>query len=184
MKVGVQGLVELKLYDEKLRLKLVRRSKNIVTDNGDLVYANLSAGIAAQPPTMMMLGSISGTPAKNGTLANLTGRFALSGGQSAGDNSIRALDAGFPTVATKGAGLGYRVTYRCTWPPLFGVTNNTLYMGATGVILCNISPVPSSTGSTNPTNAQVIAVDNFASFNKAQQDTLVVTWLQDFLGST
>lgn len=184
--VRTRGLVVVKLFDERGRLKQTRRSKNIVTDAGDELYARLSAGnnAAGGPPTMMMLGTLSGTPAKNGTNANLTGWYSLSGGNGNGDNSIRALDSGYPSFASKGAGLGWRVTYRCTWSATYLANNNATFFGITAAILANVSPVPSNTGSARPTNAQVAAVDTFSTINKSQQDTLVITWYQDFLGGT
>lgn len=146
-------------------VKQVVEGENLVTDYGDDVIATRLFDDAIEIVTGMKLGTGAVAAAKNGVNATL-GTY-ISGSQE-------ALDA-TATDATKGAGLGWRTTFVCTW--IAGdVTNGAI----AEVVLTNETPLTDVDSAV----ADVLARFVFgATIDKQAGDSLEVTWQIDILGA-
>lgn len=139
---------------------------NLLTDVGDEYFAKRAGQVAVNVPTGMRLGTGSTAVAKNGAGAAIV---TYTSGSSV------AIDGGFPTAATKGAGAGWRVTHKTTWAA--GVATAT---GLNEVVITNETALTNVTGSAANTLSRALLSPVV---NKGASDTLAVTWLWDCLGS-
>ena len=139
--------------------------ENLVTDYGDDVIATRLFDNAIEIVTGMKLGTGVTAAAKNGVNATL-GTYIT--------GSEEALDA-TATDATKGAGLGWRTTYVCTW--IAGDVTN----GAIGeVVLTNETPLTNVDSAVSDVLARYVFG---ATIDKQAGDSLEVTWQIDILGA-
>lgn len=114
---------------------------NLVTDVGDLFYANRAIGAAVTALTGMQIGSGTTVAAKAGAGGAMV---TLLAGQ--------AFDATYPQVNNPGAGLGVEVVYRATYAAGVGtgtvnevvITNGTI--GTASTVAQTISRVVLGTG--------------------------------------
>lgn len=164
---GVLGIVVAQVYGPDGKLKQESITHNLVTDTGDTYYAQRGAGQTPTAPTGMRLGTGTTAPSKNGAGAAIVAFVATTG--------AKALDAGFPTAASKGAALGGRITWQSTWEAGVATAN-----GIAEVVLTNESPLTQVAGTTANTLARALLSPTV---NKGANDTLVVTWYHDFLGA-
>lgn len=154
------------------RPKQVVEFRNLITDAGDLYYAQKAiAAIAPASPAAptAMSGMKLGT---GSTAASKAGAGAALVTYLAGSNI--AFDATYPQTANLGSGLGVNAVYRCTWGA--GVATN----GAlTELVIVNDAGT-NATSTAGNTAARAL----FASaINKTASDSLVVTWNHKFLGA-
>jgi hypothetical protein len=170
-KAEATGTVVIELRDKDGKLKDRQVLKNLITDAGDLYHCTrIASAVAPAAPadatkvTGMKLGTGTTAVAKNGAGAALVTYLA---------GSNKALDATYPQVASLGAGLGYTVTYQCTFGA--GVATN----GAlTEVVLVNDSATDATSTAAN-TVARVV----FTATPKASTDVLTISWQHKQLGS-
>ncbi|HXH79939.1 hypothetical protein [Nocardioides sp.] len=133
---------------------------NLVTDVGDLFYANRAIGAAVTALTGMQIGSGITAAAKSGLGGAMV---TLLAGQ--------AFDATFPSVNNLGAGLGVEVVYKTTY--------------AAGVGTGTINEVVITNGAigTASTAAQTISrVVLGTGVGKAAGDSLAVTYRTKMIG--
>lgn len=145
---------------------LVPNFKNLITDVGDEVWAKRLAAVSVNLPTGMRLGTGSTAVSKNGAGAAIV--TYLSG-------SNRDFDATYPTAASKGAGLGWRVTFRTTWPAGVATAN-----GISEVVITNETPHTNVAGTAANTLSRALLSPVV---NKGASDSLEVTWYYDDLGA-
>ncbi len=163
--VGGNVIVELFGPDGVLKDHLI--GDNLVTDAGD---ENLTKRIATGDTEEIATGMKLGTGA---TAASKAGAGSLLVTYESG--SQEALDTSPPATSDKGAGLGYRVTYICTW-----VAGDVTETALAEVILSHETPITDVTDIA----ADVIARFVFGStIDKQAGDELVVTWNVDLLGA-
>jgi hypothetical protein len=164
-KMAPRSNVHVELFGPDGELKYEEFGENLVTDYGDDMIATRMYDDAIEIVTGMKLGTGATAAAKNGAGATLVTWLTT---------SQEALD-GTATEATKGAGLGWRIEFVCTW--IAGdITNGAL----AEVVLTNETPLTS----VDSTAGDVIARFVFAStIDKQVGDSLVVTWQVDFLGA-
>ena len=168
---GIVGYGVIEHFDKDGDLMLVRPFANLVTDTGDLYYAQQAiAGIppanatgAATKMTGMQLG-ISTTPAaKAGAGAAMVSYIAASG---------TAFDATYPQTNPLASGQGVEAVYKTTFPAGVGtsttVNEATLTFGALA-----------SASTAGNTIARILT----GTINKAAGDSLAVTWRNKFLGA-
>lgn len=141
-------------------------TNNIVTANGEQVYAKRGAGIAIPPsePLGMKLGTGSSTPSRTGAGSTLTTYLA---------NSHKAFDSGFPTVTTP-AGTS-RVTYECT----FAAGKATSAGAITEAVIVNANLTDTNSASNNVV-ARVLLT---GIPSKSAGQTLTITWSHDLTGA-
>ncbi len=164
-RIGIRGTVTARLYGPDGTLKQETVGSNLVTDYGDDFTATRMFDDAINIITGMKLGTGGTAVAKNGAGATLV--TYISGSQE-------ALDA-TATDATKGAGLGWRTTYVCTWIAT-DVTNGAI----AEVVLTNQTALADDTGSAGVTVARHVFP---ATIDKQVDDQLIVTWQLDTLGA-
>jgi hypothetical protein len=147
--------------------------RNLITDAGDQYYSQMGIALVqpanAAAPTKaigMKLGTGTTAVAKNGAGAALV--TYLSG-------SHLAFDATFPTAATKGAGAGWRITYKCTYAAGVATSN--------GISEAVVIAEATLTNATNAASATVSRALLSPVVNKAAGDTLTLTWQHDLLGA-
>ena len=167
-KLAVVGFVLVELYDERGRLKHSQIQPNLITDVGDEYYAKKGSGTAINTVTGMRLGTGSTAVAKNGAGAAIVT-------YSAGTTSSKAIDATFPSAATKGAGLGWRITWKTTWNAGEATINSLAE-----VVMTNETPLTDVAGTAANTIARALLSPVV---NKGANDTLSITWQHDFLGA-
>lgn len=165
-KMKINGEVVVVLEDQVTGKKRIYRSKNIVTNAGDLFYAERAVKTAI--PTNFVDGSgdfdgimelyngASGAPAKGNDRSNLTGLVS---------GSAKAMDSGYPKINDSdpdntGAGTDI-VTYLVSYAK--GEANAT---GIADVILTNPSP-----GASEPL---LMHAEFGTAFDKTSNDTLKV----------
>ena len=163
--VGVRGVVEVVLTGPDGEIKYSEVGHNLVTDYGDDMLSTRSYDDTIEIITGMKLGTGATAEAKNGAGATLVTWLTT---------SQEALD-GTPTEATKGAGLGWRITHVCTW--IAGdITNGAL----AEVVLTNETPITSVDSVVGDVISRFVFA---ATIDKQVGDELVVTWHLDFLGA-
>lgn len=163
---AIKGTVVAQVFGPDGELKAEVVTENLITDTGDTYYASRGAGGAPVAPTGMRLGTGATAPSKNGPGAAIVTYVAASN---------KALDANFPTSASRGAGLGARITWQATWGAGLATAN-----GIAEVVLTNESPLTNVAGAAGNTLARALLNPTV---NKGANDTLVVTWYHDFLGA-
>lgn len=161
----IRANVEVVLYDEHGEIKHRECGENLITDVGDSFIAQRLYDDAVDIVSGMKLGTGATAAAKAGAGGAMV--TYVSG-------SNEALDAA-ATDATKGAGLGWRTTYACTWDA-GDVTNGAL----AEVCLTNQTALADDTSALADTIARYV----FSStIDKQSGDSLVVTWNIDALGA-
>ncbi len=164
--IGLKLNVRAKLTGPDGVVKYDERVDNLVTDYGDDMVATRMILDAINIATGMRLGNDSATAvSKAGAGAAIV--TYISG-------SAEALDAP-ATEATKGAGLGWRITFVCTWDP-GDVTDSDIEEA----VLTNETAITDVAGVAGNTVARVIFP---STIDKGAADTLEVTWEADFLGA-
>lgn len=170
--VVLEGFGTAVLLDEDGAIKEVVEFRNLITDAGDLYYAQkMIAAIAPASPaaptamTGMKLGTGSTAASKAGAGAALVTYLAASN---------VAFDATYPQTANLGSGLGVNAVYRCTWAA--GV--------ATSATINEVAMVNDSATNATSSAANTAARAVFGSvINKTATDSLVVTWNHKALGA-
>lgn len=171
-RVYLEGYGTAVLLDEDGQVLELLEFHNLITDAGDLYYAQkMIAAIAPASPaaptamTGMKLGTGSTAAAKSGAGAALV--TYLTG-------SNVAFDATYPQTANLGGGLGVNAVYRSTWGA--GV--------ATSATINEIVIVNDSAANATSTAGNTAARAVFGSvINKTASDSLVVTWNHKALGA-
>lgn len=162
------GIVEL--FDGDMQLKAVTPFANLITDAGDLYYAQKCiVGIAPASPSAptamahMKLGTGTTAVAKSGAgaaiVTNITG-------------SSQAFDSTFPSTSNLGAGLGVNDVYKTTWAA--GSATNSAITEAV---------ISSDTTTGGGAAANTICRTVFSAQNKGASDTLAITWNHKNLGA-
>ncbi|MCA1845556.1 MAG: hypothetical protein LC792_20665 [Actinobacteria bacterium] len=147
-------------------LLVVGAFDNLITDVGDQYYASRGASVAVNVPTGMRLGTGTTAVAKNGAGAAIVT-------YAAGSN--RALDGGYPTAASKGAGLGWRVNWQSTWAAGVATAN-----GLAEAVISNETPLTDVAGTAANTISRALLSPTV---NKGSLDSLVITWGHDLTGA-
>lgn len=167
---GLVGFGVVALYGEDGNLKQAQPFANLITDAGDLYYAQKAiVGIApatASAPTAvahMKLGTGTTAAAKSGAGAAIV--TGITG-------SSQAFDATYPQTSNLGAGQGVTAVYKTTWAA--GAATNTAITEAV---------ISSDTTTGAGTAANSIARTVFTAVNKGASDTLAITWSHKFLGA-
>lgn len=164
---GMIGYGWMELRDEDEQLKLLVPFCNLITDTGDMYYAQ--KGIAAIPPaspaaptalTGMQIGSGTTAVAKAGAGGAMV---TLLAGQ--------AFDATFPSTSNLGAGLGVNMVYKTT------------YAAGTGTGSVAEATITNGTIGTASTVANTIARIQFTAITKNAGDSLAITWNHKNLGA-
>jgi hypothetical protein len=165
------GLVVITLTDPDGWLKTRQVVRNLITDAGDQYHAKrIAAGVV--PATPADVAKVTGMKLGTGTAAAAkSGAGAAVGTYVAGSNV--ALDATYPIVANNGAGLGWTVTYQCTFLPGVG-TDAAL----TEVVLVTDSATDAASSAAN-TISRVV----FAATPKNASDQLTIAWTHTQLGA-
>jgi hypothetical protein len=169
--IHVQGWVDLYLYKEDGSLKQHRQVHNLITDAGDLYYAQKAiTGISPATPSAptavsgMKLGTGTTAAAKNGAGAALVTYIAASN---------NPFDATYPSTNNLGAGHGVQARYVTTWAA-GDVTNSAI----TEIVIVNDAAVDATSTAGNTISRAV-----FSAINKTASDTLVATWNHLFKGA-
>lgn len=144
----------------------VRDFLNLITDVGDQFYASRAASVAINVPTGMRLGTGTTAVAKNGAGAAIVTYVTA---------SQQAFDGGFPTAATKGAGLGWRTQWKTTYAAGTATTN-----GIAEAVITNETALTNVAGTAANTLARALLSPTV---NKGANDTLAITWNWDVLGA-
>lgn len=164
-RVGAKGFVQARLFGPDGKLKQLEEGANLVTDYGDDMLATRTILDSVEIVTGMRLGTGATAAAKSGAGAAIVTYITT---------SEEALDA-VASEATKGAGLGWRTTYVCTW-----IAGDITDGAIAEVVLTNETPI---------TNVAGVAADTVARFvfgatiDKQAGDSLEVTWNIDLLGA-
>lgn len=139
--------------------------RNLITDTGDLYYAERAETSPTAIATGMRLGTGTTAVAKNGAGAAIVTYVTA---------SQHAFDTG-PAGATLGAGLGARVVYVATWAP--GEATAT---GIAEAVITTETPLTNVAGTAGNTISRALLSPTV---NKGAGDQLVVTWNHDLLGA-
>ena len=164
-KIQRGGFVHVVLRGPNNEIKYEEYGKNLVTDHGDEMVSGRMYDDTVNIVTGMRLGTGVTAAGKNGA-ASFIGTYLT------GSNEL--LDA-TATDATKGAGLGWRTTFVCTW-----IAGDITNAAISEVVL---------TDETALTDVQGVAANTVARFvfgatiDKQVGDSLEVTWQADFLGA-
>jgi hypothetical protein len=159
---GLSGIITLELFDENGSLKERREVPNLITDAGDLYYAqkaitdiNPASPAAPTEASGMKLGTGATSPTKAdaGLGTYITG-------------SNNPFDATYPQTNNLGAGNGVQARYVTTWGA-GDVTNSAI----TEIVICTDAAVDE-----DPTAAETISRATFSAINKTASDVLVATW--------
>ena len=167
-RVGIVGYGVAELYGPDGELLLARPFANLITDVGDLYYAQQAfAGIppvngtgAATKVTGMQIGSGVTAVAKSGAGGGMVTFLA---GQ--------ANDASYPQTNNLGAGLGVEVVYKAT------------YAAGTGTGTVNEAVITNGTIGSSSATANTLARILTGAITKAAGDSLAITWRHKFLGA-
>lgn len=163
---GLEGHLFYGLFGPGGELKDCGAVPNIITDTGDEMYAKRGAAVSVNLPTGMRYGTGSTAVAKNGAGAAIVTYTS---------GSHKAIDGSFPTAATKGAGLGWRVQYQTTWGAGVATANSLAE-----VVITNETPLTDVAGTAANTISRALLSPTI---NKGASDSLVVTWNHDLLGA-
>lgn len=165
---GIIGYGTVELWHEDGSLGLVRPFANIITDTGDLYYAQQA--IYNVPPangtgattklTGMQIGSGSTAVAKSGA-----------GGAMVTFLAGIAFDATYPQTNNLGAGLGVEAVYKTT------------FAAGTGTGTVNEATLTNGTIGTASNAGNTIGRILTGAITKAAGDALAITWRNKFLGA-
>lgn len=172
-RMGLHGFVHALLIGPDRVVKQRVLVPNLITDVGDEYYAKQGA-VGVSPANLtapvlvkgMKLGTGTTAVAKNGAGAALV--TYTSGSQ-------KAFDAGNPSVATLGAGAGWRLRYVTTWGA--GVVTVS---GLAEAVIVNPATLTDATSAAAETISRALLSPVV---NKGAGDTLVVTWDHTFNGT-
>ena len=163
--VPIGGNVIVELFGPDGALKDHRIGNNLVTDYGDEMVGERMYDDTFEIITGMKLGTGATAASKAGAGGTLVTYEA---------GSQEALDA-VPVGVDKGAGLGWRAPFICTW-----IAGDVIEAALAEVVLTNETPLTD----VNSALTDVIARFVFGStIDKQAGDSLVVTWNVDFLGA-
>lgn len=168
--VGLVGYGIAELYDRAGNLKSIAPFANLVTDAGDLYYAQkLIAGIAPVSPgaPTAMNGMKLGTGAT--TVSKLGAGAILSAYLSA---SNVAFDTSYPQTSNLGTTLGVLAVYKTTWPGT----------GLAGSIT-EAALVSDQATNANADASHTYCRSTFAVQTKGGTDTFAITWNHKMLGA-
>jgi len=164
-KMRMRTNVRVVLYGADGAVKHEVRGENLITDHGDNMIAARLYDDAQNIVTGMRLGTGNTAAAKAGAggaiVTYITG-------------SNEALDAP-ASDATKGAGLGWRTTYVCTWVA-GDITNGAI----AEAVLTDETPLTNVAGAVGNTVARFVFP---ATIDKQALDSLEITWQVDILGT-
>lgn len=157
---SINGALEIVLTDSEGRVKYHRKTKNIVTEQGDRYYGERGAGIAGAPAvtTGMQLGTGTTAPAKTGAGAAIVTLVASS-----------LVAHGTPTSALSGS--VRRIQYVTTWAAGVATAN-----AISEVVLTNQA---TATQTAAPASATISRALLSPTVNKAAGDSLTITWSHD-----
>lgn len=168
------GWLEITLLGPDGEIKAHEIVKNLITAVGDRYYAERAAGISSPP------GQVTGM--KLGTGANSGGSAPSKSGGGAAlttylTGSDHALDGSFPasSTATVGPDTVRRIQWQATWAPTEATTGSPI----TEVVLVNDTLADATSTAANTISRAAISTVS----SKGDQDTLIVTWNHDSLGS-
>ena len=169
--VGLIGYGVVELFDGDMKIKSLSPFGNLITDAGDLYYAQkaivgISPAAPSAPTAMngMKLGTGVTAVAKSGAGGAIV--TYVSG-------SNIAFDATFPSTTNLGGGLGVNATYKTTFAA--GV--------ATNAALTEAAIVNDQATNATTTAANTMARAIITTTNKGASDTLAITWNTKFLGA-
>jgi len=168
---GATGLVVVTLIGADGRIKSQQTVKNLITDAGDQYHVKrIAAGVVplASADVTKVTGMKLGTAT---TAASKSGSGAALGTYVAG--SAVVFDTGFPTTENLGGGLGWTVTYQCTFGAGIG----------TSAALTEVALVTDAAADATSVAANTVARVVFAATPKGAADTLAVGWAHKQLGS-
>ena len=160
------GNVEVKLIGPDGKIKYEETGNNLVTDYGDDMLATRTILDAIEIVTGMKLATAVTAASKAGA-GSYQATGYLTGSQEALDTTA--------TEATKGAGLGWRTTYVCTW-----IAGDITDSAIGSVVLTNETPLTDVASALGDTVARYVFA---ATIDKQAGDSLEVTWNIDFLGA-
>lgn len=171
-KVGLIGYGVAEVRDGDGNLTFLLPFANLVTDAGDLYYAQKAitaiAPASASAPTAMTgmkLGTGSTAVAKSGAGGALVT-------YKTGSNA--AFDSTYPQTANLGGGLGVNAVYRTTW-----AAGTATDAALTEVVIVNDSGTNATSTAANTASRALFG----SAINKGASDSLVVTWNHKFLGA-
>lgn len=164
---GIVGWGLARVFDESGRLVQAVPFANLITDYGDEFYIRSGARVSTPNPVSgIRLGTGLTAAAKNGAGAAIVTYVA---------GSAKAIDGGFPTAASKGAGAGWRATYQASWPAGVATAN-----GISEAVITNETALTDVAGVAGNTLSRALLS---SIVNKGPSDSLVITWQHDFLGA-
>lgn len=168
---GLTGYINLYLFDRDNRLKQEEHVKNLITDAGDLYYAQ-KAIAAISPATPSAPTAMNGMKLGTGTTAVAkAGAGAALVTYETGSNN--PFDATYPQTNNLGSGNGVQARYVTTWSA-GDVTESAL----TEIVIANDANTDATSSAANTLSRAV-----FSAINKTASDTLVATWNHLFDGS-
>jgi len=160
------GNVEVVLRGPDGNVKYTEKGDNLVTDYGDDMLATRTILDSVEIVTGMKLATAVTAASKAGA-GSYQATGYLTGSQEALDTTA--------TEATKGAGLGWRTTYVCTW-----IAGDITDSAIGSVVLTNETPLTDVASVAGDTVARYVFA---ATIDKQAGDSLEVTWNIDFLGA-
>jgi hypothetical protein len=170
-RVRVRGHLVVELFGPDGTLKYHGETHNVVTDQGDILFAALA--YTAAPTFNMKLGTAATAVSK--TKANAGAYIASAhGSNDYVTGSQLAMDSTYPKAGTSTPGSGSQVVFKRTWAA--GVATATL----------NRVALVDSTENTDPADGTLtyaIALLPDKPVVKGASDTLAVTWTMTFLGA-
>jgi hypothetical protein len=171
--VGIRGIVAYELAGPDGRVRQAGRCTNLITDAGDQYNASrVAAAVAPQAPADvtkvigMKLGTGTTAVAKNGAGAALV---------TYQTGSHKAFDATYPNTQSLGAGLGWTITYRCTYGAGVVTVN-----GLAEVVIIAEATLTDATNAAATTMSRALLSPVV---NKGASDTLTITWTWKYLGA-
>jgi hypothetical protein len=164
----VVGFVLVELYDEDGQLKHWQIQENLITTVGDEYYAKKGSAVAIDTVTGMKLGTGTTAVSKSGAGSAIVT-------YNTGETASKAIDATFPTAASKGGDTGWRITWKTTWNAGESTRNSLAE-----VVISNQNPLADTAGTAANTISRALLSPVV---NKGANDTLAITWQHDFLGA-
>jgi len=165
----IRGSVVVELFDAEGNLKQREEDHNIVTDQGDILFASLA--YTAAPTFNMKLGTAATVASK--TKANNGAFISSAGSADYVSGTQQAMDATYPKAGTSTPGSGSQVVFKVTYAA--GTGTATIQRAS----LCNSTE---TTSCADGTLTYAIAVLS-SSVVKTAADSLAVTWTITMLGA-
>lgn len=169
-RLAIVGTMAYVLLDEHGEIKQAGSQRNLINDKGDEFYAKKGASVAVNAVVGMKVGTHATPSAATKNGANSTLQT-----YTTGITANKAIDGGFPTAATKGAGAGWRITWQTTY-----AAGEATHATLSEIIITN----QASFNDVAPAQADTICRALLVPIvNKGANDTLIITWQHDFLGA-